>query len=160
MTSPRAHGPGLWVVVGLPGAGKTTRARALAAEHGAVRMNPDEWMADLGVDLFDEPFRARLERRLTALTEDVLARGGRVVVEYGSWSRAERDALLAAARRAGAYAELHVLEPDVAELWRRLAERNERPGEARIDRALLDSHLPHWESPVGDELAGWDAHHR
>ncbi len=54
-------GAELYVVVGLPGAGKTTRARALARAYVAVRFNPDEWMTDLGVDLFDEPFRARLE---------------------------------------------------------------------------------------------------
>lgn len=147
------------MVVGLPGAGKTTRARALAAEHAAVRLNPDEWMTDLGVDLFDEPFRARLEHRLTGLAGAVLAAGGRVVVEFGSWSRPERDALLALGRRAGAYVELHVLDPDVTELWRRLAERNERPGEVRIDRATLDGYLPHWQAPAADELAAWDAHH-
>jgi predicted kinase len=155
-----AVGPALFVVVGLPGAGKTTRARALADRYGAVRLNPDEWMAELGVDLFDEPFRARLEGRLTGLAGEVLAGGGRVVVEFGSWSRDERDVLLALGRRAGAYVELHVLEPAVEELWRRLAERNERPGEARIDRARLESYRPHWESPDEAELAGYDAHHR
>jgi predicted kinase len=144
---PRAE---LYVVVGLPGAGKTTRARALAREHAAVRLNPDEWMTDLGVDLFDEPFRARLERR---------AAGGRVVVEFGSWTRAERDELLALGRAAGARVELHVLDPDVEELWRRLAERNQRPGEAVIDRATLESYLPSWHRPEADELAGYDDHH-
>lgn len=150
--------PALYVVVGLPGAGKTTRARVLAARHAAVRLNPDEWMTDLGVDLFDEPFRARLEGRMTALAGELLAGGGRVIVEFGSWARSERDALLALGRGAGARVELHVLDPGVEELWRRLAERNERAGEARIDRAVLDGYLPHWEPPDADERAGYDAH--
>lgn len=152
------RGPALFVVVGLPGAGKTTRARALAAEYGAVRLNPDEWMADLGVDLFDEPFRARLEQRMTGLAGEILSGGGRVVIEFGSWSRTERDALRALGRRAGAHVELHALNPDVEELWRRLAERNQRPGEAHIDRPTLNGYLPHWHPPTADELATYDPH--
>jgi predicted kinase len=84
--------------VGLPGAGKTTLARSLAERHGAVRLNPDEWMATLDVDLFDASFRDRLERALIALAARLLALGGRVVIEFGSWSRPERDQLLRVGR--------------------------------------------------------------
>lgn len=41
----------LFLTVGLPGAGKTTRARQLAKEHGALRLTPDEWM----IPLFGDP---------------------------------------------------------------------------------------------------------
>ena len=142
----------LFVVVGLPGAGKTTLARSLAARHAAVRVNPDEWMSDLGVDLFDERFRDRLEHLMIRLAGELLALGGRVVVEFGSWSRSERDQLLAVGRDAGAHVELHVLDPDVEELWRRLAGRNDQPGETPIDRATLESYLPWWEPPDEAEL--------
>jgi predicted kinase len=151
-------GGALYVVVGLPGAGKTTRASQLAGKHRAVRLNPDEWMTDLAVDLYDEPLRSRLEQRMSRLAGELLAAGGRVVIEFGSWSRAERDALLALGRGAGARVELHVLDPDVEELWHRLADRNKRPGQTQIDRATLESYLPYWERPDEDELARYDAH--
>ena len=35
------------LMVGLPGAGKTTRAKELAAAHRALRLTPDEWMIPL-----------------------------------------------------------------------------------------------------------------
>lgn len=44
----------LTVVVGLPGAGKTTRAKVLATEQDAVRLCPDEWMRSSNIDLRDE----------------------------------------------------------------------------------------------------------
>jgi len=34
----------LYLLVGLPGAGKTTKARQLAVEASALRLTPDEWM--------------------------------------------------------------------------------------------------------------------
>ena len=37
----------LLLMVGLPGAGKITRARELAAEHRALRLSPDAWMIPL-----------------------------------------------------------------------------------------------------------------
>jgi predicted kinase len=148
--------PRLFVVVGLPGSGKTTVARAVAARWDAVRMNPDEELRRLGVDLFDEEARARLEARMTADTARLLAAGRSVVVEFGSWTRAERDALLALARAAGAAAELHVLDPDLEVIWRRLDRRNREPGEAVIDRATLESYLPYWHPPTAAERAAWD----
>src|SRR5437667_383552 len=53
--------PTLILICGLPGAGKTTFAKRLEVERTALRLTPDDWMARLNIDLFDEPGRAAIE---------------------------------------------------------------------------------------------------
>ncbi|SNX65963.1 AAA domain-containing protein [Streptomyces sp. TLI_55] len=95
------------LLCGLPGSGKTTPAKRLAEEIPAVRPCPDEWLAALGVDLFDEPARDRLERRFWHHAQDLLRLGQTVILEFGLWGRAERDEKRAAARALGVPVELH-----------------------------------------------------
>jgi predicted kinase len=52
MTAKERLRPNLVLVCGLPGSGKTTIARQLEQETGAIRINIDEWVAALGVDFF------------------------------------------------------------------------------------------------------------
>ncbi len=37
----------MFLTVGLPGAGTTTRARAIALQRSILRLTPDDWMAPL-----------------------------------------------------------------------------------------------------------------
>lgn len=45
--SMRDERPTMFLMVGLPGAGKTVRARELAAARHALLLNPDAWMIPL-----------------------------------------------------------------------------------------------------------------
>jgi predicted kinase len=53
----------LYLIVGLPGAGKTTKARQLEVEASALRFTPDEWMHAL-FGRNDQATRDVLEGRL------------------------------------------------------------------------------------------------
>ena len=98
------------LLCGLPGSGKTTTARRLAAETGGVRFCPDEWMTALAIDLFDEPARAKVEALQWELAQELLALGQTVIIEWGVWSRVERDVARERARELGAVVELVVLD--------------------------------------------------
>jgi predicted kinase len=91
-------GARLIIICGLPGSGKTTRARWLEAHVGAACLDPDEGMAALALDLWDEAARARVEALQWALARTLLSRGLTVAIEWGTWARAERDALRTGAR--------------------------------------------------------------
>lgn len=93
--------PRLILLCGLPGSGKTTLAERLADAVPAVRLCPDEWMADLGVDRFDEGTRDRLERRFWQHAQELLKLGQAVILEFGFWARSERDEKRLRARALG-----------------------------------------------------------
>lgn len=150
--------PRLILICGLPGSGKTTLAKQLAAEARAVRLSPDEWKHALGIDYYDEEARVRLEGRLWRLAQELLALRQSVVMEHGFWARQERDELRVAGRTLGAMVELHYLPAPVEELWRRLAARNAEPGPGTvpINRSDLERWAAQFEAPDAAELALFD----
>ena len=92
----------LHLMVGLPCSGKTTEARRLERELGALRLTPDEWQTALfGDDAFEPEHDARhstVERLLWNIARRALELGVDVILDYGFWAREERDALRAQAR--------------------------------------------------------------
>ncbi|MGD0692219.1 MAG: AAA family ATPase [Acidimicrobiales bacterium] len=83
--------PTLYVMVGLPGAGKTTRARAIESEERALRLTPDEWMIPLFDGIQPDGKRDVLEGRLVWLAMRALALGVNVVADFGVWGKPNPD---------------------------------------------------------------------
>lgn len=147
------------MVAGLPATGKTTLARRLEGELRAVRLSPDEWMAALAIDLFDAEARARVEALQWEMAQRLLALGQTVVVEWGTWSRARRDALRKGARALGAAVELRFLDAPVDVLWLRVQERDNGRGAhggRTLTRAELEEFAAEVERPDAEELALFD----
>jgi predicted kinase len=155
MTPPN---PRLVLMCGLPGTGKTTEGRRLAETLGAVRLSPDEWLVGLGIDLWDEGARDRLERVLWDLAQELLRLGQSVILESGFWLRSDRDEKRTRARAIGAGVELRYLDIPLEELSRRLASRvMSEAGAATISRSDLERFAASFEPPDADELALFDA---
>jgi predicted kinase len=144
------------LVCGLPGAGKSTVAKQLVHELGAVRMCPDEWLDALAIDLWDQPARARVEALQWTQIRELVALGVPTIIEWGLWTRAERDALREEVHAAGGLIELRFLDVPVEELWRRLEPRNAEPGQTVIGRRHLIEWAALFEAPTAEELALYD----
>ncbi|HEY6177830.1 MAG TPA: ATP-binding protein [Kofleriaceae bacterium] len=148
----------LVIICGLPGSGKTTLAKRLETAYAAVRLCPDEWMAALGIDLFAEATRARIEQLQWQLAQRILALGGVVVIEWGTWGRDERDALRNGARALGAAVELRLLDGSIDVLWERVRARDmERQlGSRALRREDIEACAASFQRPDAKELALYD----
>ena len=146
--------PRLVIVCGLPGSGKTTYAQRLQGEVPAIRFAPDEWMNALGLDLYDEGSRERIESLQWRLTQDVLVLGLSVIIEWGTWGRSERDKLRLGAQALGAAVELHYLSAPVDVLLDRVQRRGME------DPAIKRDDLLRWagifQVPSPEEMALFD----
>jgi predicted kinase len=119
-------------------------------------MCPDEWMQKLGVNLWDGTIRAGVEAIQWELSQDLLARGATVIIEWGTWARAEREVLRERARELGARAELWYLAVDIEELWRRVGSRQME--DPPIGRQDLEAWFSQIQVPTDEEVALFDPH--
>lgn len=146
----------LFLLVGLPGSGKTTLARRLEREQRALRLTPDEWMNPLFGAGESEGKRWVLESELLwGVAVRALTLGVNVVLDYGCWSREERDLFRVRAADLGAAFELHVLDAPLEVLWARLEARNAAlPAHTFvISRRELDTWAALYQAPTPEELA-------
>jgi len=140
--SQNPRGTTLFLMVGLPAAGKTTAARELAAMHQALRLTPDHWMIPLFGDSLADGKRWVLEGRLISVALQALRLGISVILDYGLWGRDERSALRWLARSAGAACQVVYLPVDQDIQLARVAHRQET--------------APHQTFPMSEaDLAAW-----
>jgi predicted kinase len=166
----------LFLIVGLPGAGKTERAKALAAKHSALRLTPDAWMIPLFGDPQPAGKRDILEGRLIWLALEALRLGANVVLDFGLWGRDERSSLRWLARSVGASSHIIYLPVDRETQIERIQQRSMRTPhdtfvmtEADVDRSrsqfeapdsaeMADEEIP--DPPLGwPDWAAWAAEH-
>lgn len=145
----------LHLMVGLPGVGKTTLALQLAHDLPALRLSADDvQLALLGDDMVHPDHNTRhdaIEAALLPLALGALRAGADVILDFGFWSRAERQHLRAVATAAGFGSALHVpSDPGPMIRLQRIAWRKAGFTVTAGDMAAYDGL---YEPPQADELA-------
>lgn len=157
--------PTVHLITGPIGAGKTTRARRLASEQGALRFSLDEWVMQLfGTEapdpmLFDwwSERCQRCRERIWSVCEDVLAQQLDVVLDFGFPHGEQRQEFRQRALQRGAVVHLHVVTGESALRWQRVQARNRDRAETFalvVTEAMFQGSEGEWQPPTAEERAG------
>jgi predicted kinase len=146
----------LFIICGLPGAGKTTLAKKIEGSLSAVRMSADDWMTALSINLHAEEQRTKIEALQWELAKRLLSLRQNVVIEWGAWRKQERDAFRTEARALGARVELYYLSAPLEELFARIQQRNME--DPPIEWPEVQKWADVFEAPAPAEMKLFDAH--
>lgn len=158
---PEPAGPRLgqaivYLVVGLPGAGKTTHARELEISAPALRLTPDEWQIMLFGRANPPDKRDLVEGKLVQLGMRAAELGTNVVFDFGFWGKDERSALRWIAGAVGARSLVVYLPIDHEEQRRRVTDRFAATPDQTFH--MSDVELGQWrakfQAPDDEELRG------
>ncbi|NTV38807.1 MAG: ATP-binding protein [Demequinaceae bacterium] len=147
----------LYVLTGLPGAGKSTRAAQIIAATGAAHVDMDTALRERGVSIVDYETRFAIQPDVEATIAPLLASGRDVVAEFGSWTREERERLRAYADASCARTQLHWLDAPPDECVRRLRLRG-GDGAEQLVTIVTDFAPSGYERPTADEGVGFDVY--
>jgi predicted kinase len=148
----------LYLMVGLPCSGKTTKAKELENELSALRLTPDDWHVNLfGHDIHDPEHDKRhglIENMLWDIATRALSLGTNIILDFGFWAKEEREYFRSEAKKIGARSEIVFMDVDKEELMKRIRIRNENLTNTThyIPEDMMMTWIGFFQKPDIDEL--------
>ncbi len=149
--------PTVYLICGFIGAGKTTFAKKLEEETGAVRICKDEWsIRFIGNDPTIDGY-AQWDRKIIDLSRDIAfqiaEKGIDVIMDEGFWEKETRDEMRKRAKAIGAKVVIYYLDTPIETIRERVLGRNDNLSKEsfKIDKETLENYLKQWEPPTENE---------
>ena len=139
-------------------AGKSTLAKALAAQHGITVFSEDQLLESLYPgEITDLPgyvkYSTRLRETLQPVFIELLRSGTALILDFPANTIEQRLWLLELARQAGAHHEMHYLQRSDEQCKRQLEKRaRENPARRRTDTPeMFDAVTKYFQAPSESE---------
>ena len=136
--------PTIYLICGFLGFGKTTYAKKLAQETGAIRFTHDELMRQRygrAPDNFQEKFQ-EVDKFIRQETQKAVTQGKDVILDYGFWSKEVRAEYYHWAKSITPNVVFHAVVCDIDKARQRVLTRTQKnPNELFIDAACFDNFL-------------------
>jgi predicted kinase len=145
------------IVVGFIGSGKTTFARKLEKETGAVRFTKDEWMVRLFGNTPPKDTFEEYDHKMASLATDMalkcLKAGITVIIDEGFWVKEQRDEIREKVRNVGAIPRMYYLKVPLEVMKARTLRRTEEPpiDSFTIDEESFNHYWNFFQPPDKDE---------
>jgi predicted kinase len=149
---PLAH-----IIIGFIGSGKTTFARKLEKETGAIRFTKDEWMVRLFGNTPPKDKFEEYDNKMASLATDMalkcLKAGISVIIDEGFWVKEQRDEIREKVKNVGAIPKLYYLEVSFEIMKARTLKRSENPpvDSFNIDEESFNQYWKYFQPPDKDE---------
>ena len=155
--------PKVYLMCGKICSGKTTHANQLRTQHRAVVLSVDEiTLALFGQDAGDQhdTYVERAENYLYHKSLEILESGINVVLDWGFWTKQERDFARDFYGARNVEFEFHYIDVSDSEWEKRLRQRNRDVLERRTDAYYVDEGLAAkfasiFEKPDRSEIDVW-----
>ena len=155
--------PTVYLICGKLCCGKTTYAQKLKEKHNAVVLSIDEIMLPIfGLYAGEkhDDYVASVKQYLFAKSLELVRVGVNVILDWGFWTKAERDRAKALYKSENIPCELHYLDIK-DEVWQTRIEKRNRAvmaGETTaylVDAPLAAKFEARFEPPTPDEVDRW-----
>ena len=150
--------PIAYVICGFIGAGKTTFARKLEKETGAIRVTKDEWIVKIfgnkiTLDNNFEVYDKSVTKLATDIAFKILKAGKDVIIDEGFWVKSQRDDIKKKILQVGAKPIFYYVESSVEKMKERVINRSKNPTKDsfEISEEMFNNYLKYWQAPDASE---------
>jgi predicted kinase len=149
--------PTVHMICGFIGAGKTTFAKKLEKEIGAVRITKDEWMVQIFGNRPPKDKFAEYDKNVSKLSQEfafrVLKAGVDVSLDDGFWYKSQRDEVRKAVEALGGKPVLYYVRQPFETMKARTVERSKNPpsDSFEISEDEFEGYVASWQPPAEDE---------
>lgn len=145
----------LYILCGLPGAGKTTYAQKLSEQTGAEVFSLDNLVDEKYGDMHKCELGVRefaVKYEILPEIEGLLQSDKSVILDFGFYKKSERDRYRKLAELLTTESETHHVTAKYETLLARVEKRNEEDDNVHhIDKEILDVLISRFEEPQNDE---------